>query len=295
MGYLFLCAALFSGLVKAYCGKKLGNFASGTRSAVLLNFLRMLLCILFGLIFLFVSGDAEALTLSPLLLFISALSGIGTSFFVVTWLLSVRKNAYMLVEVFLMLGTLFPMITGVFLFGEEISPKQWLGFALLILASYIMCSYQKSIQIKLTGGAVLLLIACGLANGATDFSQKLFTKSFPELPVSVFNFYTYLFAALTLALCFLFLPKKDALSFGRKDLGRSVLLVSVMALALTANTFFKTTAAFFLDSAKLYPLNQGAALILSTLMASFLFKEKFTFRALLGILLSFTALMIMNL
>lgn len=68
-----------------------------------------------------------------------------------------------------------------------------------------------------------------------------------------------------------------------------------MAAALIANSYFKTLAAIHLDSAQLYPLNQGIALGLSSLMATFFFKGKFTLRALAGIVPAFAALLIMNL
>jgi len=68
----------------------------------------------------------------------------------------------------------------------------------------------------------------------------------------------------------------------------------VMAAALILNSYFKTLAASDLSSAQLYPLNQGAGLILSSLMAHFLFRERLTKKAVVGIALAFAGLMIMN-
>ena len=65
--------------------------------------------------------------------------------------------------------------------------------------------------------------------------------------------------------------------------------------ALTANSYFKTQAAFYLDSAELYPLSQGGSLILSTFMATVFFKEKLKVSAVIGVSLAFVALMIINL
>ena len=70
--------------------------------------------------------------------------------------------------------------------------------------------------------------------------------------------------------------------------------VSVMAVSLFANTYFKTLAATKLASALMYPLIQGAALILSSLMSVFLFGEKMTLKAVVGITLSFIAIIIIN-
>lgn len=294
MGYLFLSISLFSGALKGFCGKKLGNFADDLKSSVLLNLKRMLLCVLFGAVVLLLLGDIGYILPSGSVLLIAALSGVGTTAFVVSWLLAVRKNAYMMLDVFLMLGTLVPMLLGRFILSEPITLKQWIGFAVLIVATLIMCSYNSSIKGKITVSSIILLLISGLANGVTDFSQKLYVKTLPELPVSVFNFYTYVFAAITLALILLFLPKGDKQADIDDSSKIKSLYVLIMAVALSANSFFKTMAAGYLDSARLYPLNQGASMLLSILMASIFFKEKFTLKAFFGIVLAFAALMIMN-
>jgi multidrug transporter EmrE-like cation transporter len=67
-----------------------------------------------------------------------------------------------------------------------------------------------------------------------------------------------------------------------------------MSVMLIANSYFKTKAATHLDSAQLYPLNQGMALILSTLMASVFFKEKLTLKCVVGIFIAFIGLIVMN-
>ena len=295
MGYLFLSLALLAGATKGFCGKKTSGFTANMRSAVLLNLIRMLLCIVFSFAVLLCMGGLDALTLSPKAIGVSALSGISTAAFVVTWLLSVRKSAYMMVDVFLMLGTLVPITLGAVLFSAPVSLRQGIGFAVLLLAVSIMCSYSASLKGKLSPSSVLLLVAMGVANGVTSFSQKLCVSS-SDVPIAIFNLYTYIFAAFALALCFFCTAGREELSFSIGKGSRAVYLyVAVMAAALTAHSYFSTAAAAFLDPIKLYPLNQGMALILSTLMAAFFFGEKLKVRAVVGILLSFVALMMINL
>ena len=71
--------------------------------------------------------------------------------------------------------------------------------------------------------------------------------------------------------------------------------VLIMAVCLFANSFFKTQAALHLDAVMLYPLNQGCAVVLSLLMSSILFKEKINAKCIIGICLSFVALLMINL
>ena len=67
-----------------------------------------------------------------------------------------------------------------------------------------------------------------------------------------------------------------------------------MAVCLFLNSLFKTYAALYLDAAILYPLNMGAALMLSSLMAAVFFGEKLKWKSILAIALAFTALITIN-
>jgi drug/metabolite transporter (DMT)-like permease len=293
MGYLFLVFALLAGVTKGYCGKKTSGFLSGFRDSMMANMIRMGLCIVIGFLIVLFGGDLQALAPSGKLLLISALSGVFTSVFVVSWLVSVKKSAYMMLDVFLMLGVLIPLLASSIFFRERIDLTQWIGIAILFVAVIIMCSYNNSIKEKLTLPALLLLIVCGAANGIADFSQKLFVKQLPEVPASVFNFYTYVFAAITLVIAYL-LMKPQGQETGKANFKKVAGYILVMAICLFANSFFKTLAANHLDSVLLYPLNQGAALILSSAMSALLFKEKLTAKCIIGLVIAFVSLIIIN-
>lgn len=296
MGYLFLAISLFAGAAKGYCGKKTSGYVNGYRDAMLANTVRMVLCTIIGAVLIIAGGNMGQLKPTPQILLISALSGVTTSIFVVCWLISVKKGAYMMLDVFLMLGVLVPIVAGRFVFGEAIKLTQWLGIGVLFIAVIIMCSYNNSIKEKMSISALLLLIVCGLANGLTDFSQKLFVKQLSELPIAVFNFYTYVFSALVLVI---FLVIFSARERGQGTTGVSGLkhifgYIAVMSICLFANSYFKTKAAGFLDSAQLYPLNQGLALMLSSIMSATLFRERLTLKCIIGLALSFVGLIIIN-
>ena len=295
MGYLFLSLALICGATKGFFGKKISGYAENTKSAVLLNLIRMLLCIVFSFAVMLFSSDIGYLSFDINIILISAISGIGTAFFVVSWLLAVRKSAYMMLDVFLMLGTLVPIITGYLIYSEPIAIRQIVGFALLLVAVLTMCSYNNTVKEKLSFGSVLLLISCGFANGIASASQKLFVNVFPETPISIFNLYTYVFASIVLSLFFVFASGKEQVKFNGNASKRAYVFICIMAMALSLHSYFSTMAASHLDSMRLYPLSQGASLIISTLMASLFFKEKLTSKAVIGIATAFIALLVINL
>lgn len=294
MGYLFLMIALLAGATKGYCGKKTSGYTDNFGDAVLANEIRMVLCIVIGFLIVLASGDLSTLIPSVKMLGISALSGIFTAIFVVTWLISVKKSAYMMVDIFLMLGVLIPLIASNIFFHEAIKTTQWLGIALLFVAVIIMCSYNNAIKAKLTPSSFILLFLCGVANGIADFSQKLYTKCIPDSSAAAFNFYTYLFAGLVLMVFFAATYKKGE-PVDKSKIKKIFGFILIMAICLFANSFFKTLASGHLSAVLLYPLNQGFSLILSAVMACVLFKEKLTAKAVVGILTAFSGLLIINL
>ena len=297
LGYLFLVLALLAGVTKGYCGKKTGNLTADIKDAMTVNVVRMVFCIFIGLILILASGQRGKLLPDWRSLGIMALSGLFTSAFVVTWLLAVKRSAYLMVEVFLMLGVLVPIGASALFFGETVEAKEWIGIALLVVATLIMCFYNNTQKQKLTFGALVLLILCGFSNGMTDLSQKLFAKTATDIPASVFNFYTYIFSAVILLPVLLATEKGSvthAYQNAKKILSKAAVFVAVMAVCLFANSFFKTLAAGYLPAAQLYPLNQGGSLILSSVMAAVFFKEKLTLPCILGILTAFAGLLFIN-
>lgn len=295
MAYLYLSIALLAGATKGYCGKRTSGRITGWYGTMLTNFVRMLLCIVIGFGMVLVGGDLKGLLPDGKALLVYAISGISTSVFVVTWLVAVRTSAYVLMNVFLMLGVVVPMSLGSLCYGETIHWNQWVGLLVLLIATLILCSYNNGIKEKLTAKGFAVLLICGIANGITGFSQKMFQKEAIDAAASVFNFYTYVISALSLALVLLFV-RRPAGEQGKPLAVRGVLgYVVVMAVSLFLNSYFMTLAAAGIPSAQLYPLDRGVSIILSGLMSAVFFKEKLTGKAITGLVLAFIGLLIINL
>ena len=300
MGYLFLALALAAGITKGFCGKKTSFAIKSSSDSMIINVLRMLACIFIGFALMAIQGDVSALAADGLTILICAMSGIASAAFVVSWLLSVKSGAYMMVEVFLLLGVMVPIVLCRIFFGEEIGIWQIVGIVILLVAVFIMCTYNVSLKGKMSIGSILLLLLCGLANGLTSFSQKWFVQVYPKGSVAAFNFYTYVFAAAALLVAYFIFRAADKRGEHKPRspiavIKPIVLYVIVMAVCLFANSYFITLAAQHLDAVKLYPLNQGGAVILSLLMSALIFKEKINAKCIVGISLSFVALLMINL
>ena len=299
MGYLFLSIALAAGITKGYCGKKTSFAISSNSDSMIMNVLRMCICIVIGFLLIVVQNDIGSLRVDGFMMLVTALSGVASAAFVVSWLLSVRTGAYMMVEVFLLLGVIVPIVLCKVLFAEAIGVWQIAGIVLLLVAVFIMCTYNSSVKGRISISSFALLLLCGLANGFADFSQKLFVRSRPNGSVAAFNFYTYVFAAVTLVIAYIVFREADKKGENKPRAPFAVIkpiwiYVLVMAICLFANSFFKTRAAHYLDAVQLYPLNQGSSVVLSLLMSAIVFKEKVNARCIVGICLSFVALLMIN-
>lgn len=300
MGYLFLSVSVLSGSIKGFVAKKVSDKTSGLKSAVFTNFIRMLFCIPIGLLFVLVDGGIGNLAVDKKVLAIAALSGVTTSVFIVSWLLAVQKSAYTAVDTFVAMGLLVPILLSFAFYKESISCSQIIGLALLLTAVVLMTLYSNQVKTKLTVFSFLLLLAVGFANGVTDFTQKIFTYNANGTPASVFNFYIYVFSAVVLLAVFLCLREKPYTAEnpdGNKAAAwdkRKTLYIAVMAIFLFCNTYFKTLAADRLPAVQVYPLAQGAALVLSLLMAAFFFKEKIKPLCIVGLLILFVGLLLIN-
>ena len=294
MAYLYLAIALLAGATKGYCGKRTSGRISGWRDAIMANFIRMLLCILLGLGFVAMGGHWQKLLPSGKELGIYALSGVATSVFVVSWLVAVRGSAFVLMDVFATMGLIIPMTLGNLCYGESLGWNHWVGFAILMCATLILGSYNNSIKKKIDGKAFAILLLSGVANGFLNFSQKMFQKEVADGAVAVFNFYTYVFSALSLGIFMLVSGNKE--KTGRSDAVKRIFgYVLVMALSLFLNSYFMTMAAAGIPSPVLYPMQKGAGIILAGVMATCFFKEKLTPKAILGMSLSFIGLLVINL
>lgn len=293
MGYLFLLTALVAGATKGYCGKKTSGYVNEYKDAMLANAIRMVLCTLIGFCMVVFTSGISHLRINTTVLLITLLSGAANSAFVVLWLVSVKRGAYMMLDVFCMLGILIPLIGCAAFFGEAIGINHIIGIAILLAAVCIMCSYNNSIKSKMTALSFILLLLCGLSNGISDFSQKLFVKLADGTSIAVFNLYTYLFSTVILT-AFYFVFAKQSDNKALPDIKPIFLYILIMSVCLFLYSYFKTLAAQHLSSAQLYPLAQSGSLILSTIMSAVLFHERLNIKCIVGIALSFAALIIIN-
>ncbi len=206
--------------------------------------------------------------------------------------------AYMMVEIFVMGGVIIPLMLSAILYKERIGAVQITGIILLLMAVYCMCTYKRAKKVKLSVKDFLLLLLCAISSGISDFSQKLYIKEIENANISIFNLYTYFFAAIILFIaCLVFRVKEKSKADGKPS--RFIIkpifhYVTVMAICLFLNSYFKTLAAKHLDAILLYPLNQGCSVVMSLVMSVAVFKEKINAKGIVGVALSIISMILIN-
>lgn len=292
MGYLSLLISLLAGSTKGFFGKKVSSYVSTQKQSAFVNAVRMVLCVLISLAVLAVQSSGEKLSMDRAAWIYGALAGVMLSVFMVTWVLAVRRGAFMLISVTQMFGVVVTLLCAAVVFKTPFLPRQIVGVGLLIAAVLLMGSYSASLKGKLDLTTVVLLVLCGLSSGFYDFSLKLF-REFSEAKIASLNLISYAISAVVLTAAFL-VPTKEPPLEAKSLLRKTILPLLVMSACLFLNSYFKTLANDDLSPAQVYPIYQAGGLILSAVMSAAFFKERITLRCIIGMALAFVSILLLK-
>ena len=296
LGYIFLVISVLAGSTKGYFGKQISSKTQGMAASVWANILRMGFCILISLLISGVSMFQNGAKPDLALLLTGIFSGVTQAAFLISWLYCVRGGGYMLVTVFTMLGIVVTLILStLFLPGETVSFLQWGAVALLIVAVFVMYSYNTGMQGKLSVGTKIALVVCGLSHGLSSFAQKLF-QVYSASDTATFTLIGFAVTLVALV-CVLPLPSVRKERLEPVKLIKSIFVpVLIMAIALFACNYFAVEAAApgRLSAVQLYPAREGLNMLLGVLMSHFLFKEKANVRCVVGCVLAFIATLLLQ-
>ena len=185
-------------------------------------------------------------------------------------------------------STVFTALSGFLFFGEDIGAMQIVGIECMV-GSFIFATEKKSGEKK---GGFLWLLFCALAfffAGAIGFMQK--THQTSELHKGEINS----FLIISFAVSFIFstvlaivsmLKERDSLIEKKKDGKIYWLLLGIMVasgLCVAANHKFNLALSGEIPSAIFFPLVNGGNLVLTTLSALIIFREKLTLRQWIGV------------
>ena len=294
MGYLFMVLSALLDGVKGCLSKPVSRHASTPGDSLLVNLCRTVLCTLFGLVFCLVTlgrmpaGQGGTLA-------ITVLSGVSTALFMVSWLMAIRTGAFMTVTVLGTASCVLPILLSALCFGEALLLRHLIGAALLIVAAWLLCTYQTKTKGRFSVKQTVWVVCLFLSNGLASFAQKIFVHTVPGGVTADYNFFTYLFAA---AAMLLFLPIARREGFGqppRELLRKTGLLIVCLSLSLYFVDYFRTLAAVTVPAGILYPTSSGLVLLINQGYSIVFLKERPGPRGWIGLLLSIAAMICINL
>ncbi len=248
-----------------------------------------------SLIFTFIAGALTAafffvfngmkVSVTPFSLIMVFLNALTTTAYTLISFTLLKLGSMALYSLFLMSGGMvLPFIWGVAFLGEPIKLFNVLGL-ILILAGVILSNFNpKNFSFKV----LLLCIAVFVLNGFTSITSKVHQVETVYACVSGLEFVVLggVMRFVLSAIVLLFVRREPTEKQEEKGSFKlSLLLIVGSVLASGLSFFLMLVSAVAVPATVLYPFTSGGSIILSTLIARVLFKEKLNVRLILSIVL----------
>jgi drug/metabolite transporter (DMT)-like permease len=275
---LSLAAALIGGICKKYYTDKFVATISGG------FFFNAVGCITSAVILLCLGGFGNASVFTVLL---GLLFGAVTAFQGITNILALGCGPMSYTSVIISFSTLISALSGLVFFGESIGWAQIVGIVLMlgsfVLATKTGTEKEKKANLKW----FLLCLAAFAATGGIGIMQKVHQSSGHSSELNAFLIIAFITSAIFCTLFAVALNKKSNRGEEHKQRGiwhmLGIMLVSGVCIAI--NNKFNLYLSGVMDSAIFFPIVNGGGLVLTTLAAVLLFKEKLSAKQWVGIVL----------
>ncbi len=300
-------------VIQGFTGKKSSMLVKGTQNVFAYNAFRGLISTAFALLYVVILNDYSGFDNAPTVLY-----ALGTSVFLamttIISLIILKSVPVTLSELFASGGVFLPCILGIFVFDEPVEYYQWIGLGLFLAAVFCLVYDGKAKEKKkrITPTILLLLVCSAIANGMVMYFQKCFAKYVENGNTAVYSFYMFLFNGVLSVLCVAALlaydkfkekgtelpaalegeekPKKEGL------LSRTLVICGVLAaLAVFFVNLLVTMMAKEISSVILFPVSITISMVICILVDVFAFKEKFNAMKIVGLVVGFAAMLLLNL
>jgi drug/metabolite transporter (DMT)-like permease len=278
MIYLLLSIVFATSLVVIF--KYFEIFKINTLKAIVVNYI-----VAFILGFVFAEIDVPVTELPAQQWFYGALI-LGIMFVAVFFImaLTAQKNGISVASVAGKMSIVIPALFGVLLYNESVTALKIIGIIIALVAVYL-ASVKEEKEKKYTKVAILFPILLFLGSGAIDTTLKYVEKNYVlENEISIFSGSLFGFAAFFGVLILVFTSIKKRESFGVRNLIAGIVLgipnyysIVFLIKALRIENF---------ESATLFTINNVGIVVVSTLVGLLLFKERFSVKNKIGILLA---------
>lgn len=189
---------------------------------------------------------------------------------------------------------IIPIFYGIVFAGESQSPIFYVAFALILMSLFLM-RFQKTdadgSKVKFSPKWIISVVLVIVSNGFISILGKMQHAAFGDTYKNEFLITTYIGSAFWLLLMgFLF----ERRSF-RSTVKYGVLYGAVAGLCNGIGNWLNLTSYNYLDLSVSVPIKTGAGLVLSFLVSLIIFKERFSVRQIIAVILGTLAVILINL
>jgi drug/metabolite transporter (DMT)-like permease len=203
--------------------------------------------------------------------------------------LTAQRNGVSVVSVAGKMSVVIPIIFGVILYNESLSIIKIIGIILAVFAVYLASVKEDPAKHEKAG--LLLPVILFLGSGTIDTTLKYVQNNYvAENEVAIFSGSLFGFAAFFGLLILIFKTIKKPESFGIKNLIAGIILGVPNYYSIVFLIKALQTKGF--ESSTLFTINNVGIVVVSTLVGLLLFKESFSLKNKIGILLAITGIVL---
>lgn len=278
-------------IVLNYITKKYEN------SAVARHIFNVFTSIVAALTIFIISGNLKA---SFFTVGLAIAFGLTTAIQRVVHLQALEMGPFSYTSVIVSLSMLIPTLSGAVVWSEHIYPIQIVGIALMVgclILSVDFAGEQKKSSLK-------WLLFCGLAflgNGAIGVMQKWHQNTTYKEELNQFLVIAFITSALFSGIMIVISKKADKVRTMETDEPQKkklltlkpIIIMIIGGLCIGISNVLNLYLSGAMDSAVFFPVVNGGCLILTTLSALFMFKEKLSTKRWIGILLGIISVILL--
>ena len=221
-----------------------------------------------------------------------ALFGLFTAIYQITYIKALSMGAVSITVMLSNLSSIIPVAVSVFIYNESVSVLKGIGIVLTLLAFIISTDF-KSGNTK-NAKWFILSVSASLSTGLAQVSQKVLAASYGIKSSQAFVAIGYLFAVIFSSLFYLIFKIKGEKRTVKPTL-RIIIGSLLVGVSLGAFQAVYTYATSVIDGPILYPSFSGGSMVCTALVGLMLFRDRLLPKQKISILLSITAIILMNL
>lgn len=237
---------------------------------------------------------SENLGVSLFTVGLALLFGIITLLQQITNMKALESGPFSYTTVIISLSTLIPTLSGYFFWYEKIAVVQIIGIVLLLVC-FVLSVNNKSDNKSANIRWLLFSVSAFVCTGIIGIMQKIHQSSIHKDELDSFLIIAFIFSFVCSGIYSLLYFKKSKENNSKKKSVlniRPVILMIISGVFVALNNKLNLYLSGVLDSAVFFPVVNGGGLLLTSVAAVVIFKEKLTIKQWAGLFIGIVAVLL---